>query len=227
LARAAAQAGAPEGALWLAETQAAGRGRQGRRWEAGAHTAILASWILRPPGRAGDAFSGLLPLVLGVGICEGLRGSTGLDVRTKWPNDLYLGGAKLGGILVESRLGATGWAVAGLGLNVERDPVRDAALGCRTASLHGRRDDSRREPILAAVLDAAERRYNRFLAGGVENLLDDYRKLDLTQGSPVRVEQGATQLGGRAVGITDTGGLLVAGDDGGLHEFVAGEVHLV
>src|SRR6185436_14240945 len=116
LARAGAERGAPHGTLWLAEAQSRGRGRQGRAWSCAPHAGLLVSWLLRDPFAAAVPAT-VLPLALGLGACEGLRRATGLDVRTKWPNDLWLGEAKLAGLLVEARPGAEAIAIAGFGMN--------------------------------------------------------------------------------------------------------------
>jgi len=226
LARQGALGGAPEGALWLAETQTAGRGRQGRTWNCGAHAGILASWILRGMGPSGPP-AGLLPLAVGLGLCEGLRAVTQLALRTKWPNDIYLEDAKVAGILVEARPGRAGFAVVGLGLNVEREPERDVAAGRPTGAV-GTRDGraGRREALLAAALAEAERRVEEWRSGRHASLLAAYRESDLTQGRAVRVACGKRMLAGRGVGIGASGCLLLEGPDGRIRELAAGEVHL-
>jgi BirA family transcriptional regulator, biotin operon repressor / biotin---[acetyl-CoA-carboxylase] ligase len=226
LARDGAVRGAPEGALWCAEQQSAGRGRQGRGWVCAPHAGILASWVLRESWTRA-LHPSLLPLVVGLGICEALRALSALDVRPKWPNDLWLGGAKLGGILVEARPGGAGFAVVGLGLNVLADPGREAAAGIRTTSLHDHLPGPRRETLLAAALAGCERRVREWRAGDPAPLLASYQDLDLTQGRVVRVESGGEVARGRVVGIGAEGSLQVTTEDGRAHEFVAGEVHLL
>ena len=80
----------PIGSVVVAEHQTAGRGRLDRRWESRPGTALLVSFVLRP--------NPVLSLAAGVAAAE----ACGNDVRLKWPNDLLLGGAKVGGILVEA-----------------------------------------------------------------------------------------------------------------------------
>jgi len=225
LARAGALGGAPEGALWIAEEQTAGRGRQGRTWCCGPHAGILASWIVRTP-LAAEACPTLLPLAVGLGICEGLRSATGLAVRTKWPNDLWLEGAKLAGILVEARPGPQGFAVVGLGLNVYAEPQREAQIGGRSAHLALCGSGLRREALLAALLAAAAGRVEEWRTGNRVDLLARWRQLDVTQGRAVRVECGGETIAGRVVGIGESGCLAVETAAGPVREFAAGEVHL-
>ncbi len=93
--------------------QRAGRGRFGRAWSSPPGAGVYASWVFKAPRVALET----LPLLVGAGLCEGLA-SLGIDCRLKWPNDLLLGGAKLGGILLQTR-GAKDPAtvVAGFGVN--------------------------------------------------------------------------------------------------------------
>ncbi len=100
-----ARTGAPHGTLVTADEQTAGRGRQGREWVAPARSAVLMSVVLRE-------FDALLPLRAAVAVAE-----TAGSEEIKWPNDVWLGGRKVAGILVEGRP-AEGWAVLGIGLNV-------------------------------------------------------------------------------------------------------------
>jgi BirA family transcriptional regulator, biotin operon repressor / biotin---[acetyl-CoA-carboxylase] ligase len=103
----------PIGSVVVADHQSAGRGRQDRRWEAPAGTALLASFVLeRNP---------LLSLAAGVAAAQ----ACGPSVRLKWPNDLMIGERKLGGILVET----TGHrAICGIGINLTAAPDGAAML---------------------------------------------------------------------------------------------------
>jgi BirA family biotin operon repressor/biotin-[acetyl-CoA-carboxylase] ligase len=221
LARAGAELGAPAGALWLAEEQTQGRGRQGRVWECAAHAGLLFSFVVRAALDAG-ALPTLLPLAVGLGTCEALRTATALDVRTKWPNDLWLDGRKLGGILVEARPGAGGFAVIGLGLNCGPGAVHAARLPQATA-LPGA---LRREALLAAILVGVERRLDDWRAARFASLRAGWSVLDCVLGARVRVEIAAETCAGRAVAITDAGLLRLELDGGAARDVAAGEVHL-
>ena len=101
-----ALSGAPHGTLVTAGEQTAGRGRQGRTWTAAPGEALLMSIVLRE-------LRPTLPLGAAVAICEALP----VECAIKWPNDIWVDGRKLAGILVEGRP-QEGWAVLGIGLNV-------------------------------------------------------------------------------------------------------------
>jgi BirA family biotin operon repressor/biotin-[acetyl-CoA-carboxylase] ligase len=192
-----AAVGAPHGTLVTAAEQTAGRGRQGREWLAPAGSAVLMSVILRE-------FDPLLPLRAAVAVAE----TVGSE-EIKWPNDVWLGGRKVAGILVEGRPGE-GWAVLGVGLNVapvEFPPELDAVA----------LDDGRSvEEVLAALLNALAAWLD------VADPLPEWRRRDALQGQTIGWVGGA---GGTAAGIDDSGALLVDTTEGQV-ALQAGEVHL-
>jgi len=112
-----ARQGAPTGTIVLADTQTAGRGRQGRVWQSQSGRGIWMTLIARP--HDSDALS-VLSLRVGIVAARLLDGFAGELVRLKWPNDLYLRGGKLAGILVEARWRESQpeWLAIGFGLNV-------------------------------------------------------------------------------------------------------------
>jgi BirA family biotin operon repressor/biotin-[acetyl-CoA-carboxylase] ligase len=219
-ARMLALAGAPHGTLVTADTQTAGRGRQGRRWSAPANSSLLMSLVLRAP-------PSLLTLIAAVAVCD----VVGSEARIKWPNDVVLPGsdpaqplAKLAGILAEGQPQA-GWAVLGIGLNVA---VRLEELPGELRSSAATLGYSPREiePTLERLLAALERR----LAEPATVTLEAWRLRDALHGREIAwgtrgPESWAGR--GRAEGINDMGHLIVSLTDGGGQAILdAGEVHL-
>lgn len=147
-----AEAGAPVGTAVVAETQVAGRGSRGRGWASapgGLWLSVL--WRGRPEAaqllsiRAGLAVATLLDALGGVP-----------PVRLKWPNDIIVDDAKVGGILCEGRWGgADGWVAVGLGLNVTNQLPPDARF--RPASLSQWRPDLDAAALAAPVAAALAR----------------------------------------------------------------------
>ena len=195
-ARELASAGAPHGTLVTAGAQTSGRGRQGRRWEAPAGSALLCSLVLRD-------FDALLSLRAGLAVAD----VAGEAARVKWPNDVQVDGRKVAGVLVEGRP-HEGWAVVGIGVNVSAAPdlPEAAALG---------RDDV--EAVLGELLAALEAR----LAEPAASSLDALRARDALLG--VRIEWDGGE--GVGAGIDADGGLRVT-TDAGERVLSAGEVHL-
>jgi BirA family transcriptional regulator, biotin operon repressor / biotin---[acetyl-CoA-carboxylase] ligase len=119
-ARAQARDGVPHLTTVWAETQTAGRGRQGRVWQSqagcGLYFTVIAHLNLELERY------GLLPLLVGAVLCSGVRDLTGMQASLKWPNDLLApDGRKLAGILVERDAKSSSFLI-GVGLNVRRQP---------------------------------------------------------------------------------------------------------
>jgi BirA family biotin operon repressor/biotin-[acetyl-CoA-carboxylase] ligase len=204
-ARQLAETGAPHGALVTADEQTAGRGRQGRSWVTPKGQAIAASIVLRD-------YDDLLPLRAGLAVAD----VAGPSATVKWPNDVWIDGKKVAGILVEARQDP-GWAVLGIGVNVAVDPATlppDAAGIAGTLGLTP--DDV--EPTLTKLLDALDKRLNE--ASPVT--LAALRDRDALLGKSVKWQDGE----GTGAGIDDGGGLRVTLDDGSTTTLSAGEVTL-
>ncbi len=203
-ARELAAAGAPHGMLITASEQSAGRGRQGRSWTAPPGRSLLCSVVVRDPPP-------LVSLVAGVATAQ----AVGLEAQLKWPNDVYVAGRKVAGILVEGRP-QEGWGVIGVGVNVAVDAGsfppelagRAGTLGLEPAAI---------EPLLARLLATLE----RWLAAPTAEVLDAVRARDALLGHTV------TWAGGTARGAgIDEHGRLVVETTAGRQALNAGEVHL-
>ena len=116
----AVDGGAAEGFVVFAERQTAGRGQYGRRWESAPSQGLWFSVLLRPPITLNESprLTSLLASVATATIIE----ETGCAASIKTPNDIYVNGRKIAGVLVEGRTASDGSyvAVAGLGVNVNQ-----------------------------------------------------------------------------------------------------------
>lgn len=112
---------APEGTVIVTSHQTAGRGQRGNAWEARPGENLTLSIILQPTFLAASA-QFALNLAISLGVYEFFREWLDEGLTIKWPNDLYAGTRKLGGILIENTL--TGYqlsyAVVGIGLNINQ-----------------------------------------------------------------------------------------------------------
>jgi BirA family biotin operon repressor/biotin-[acetyl-CoA-carboxylase] ligase len=232
-ARELVEAGAPGGTVVTAREQTAGRGRQGRVWTAPEGKALLYSAVLQPL----DERHLLLPLSVPLAVCaaaEALR--PGSECQVKWPNDIWLEGRKLSGILIEARP-QDGWAVIGVGLNLTIAPEEfPADLRQPAISLFGPASGTRgaSQRSLPAVAPAslppgpstAASVLNRHLARWVhadhDEVVEEWRRRDGLLGREVAWENGS----GVADGIDDRGNLVVVVPSGDRVSLGAGEVSL-
>ena len=199
----------------LARSQTAGKGRRGCKvWHSPNNGNLYLSVAYYGQGLSGLR-SGWLPLVVSIEVAKVLSGEYGIDrLRVKWPNDIYRGKGKLGGVLIESRHDR---CVAGLGLNVY-SPVDDdwqpgnawSALiesgpGVRT----GRAFDHAH--LVARMITALMRAFDR-AAEKPEALLADWRRYDLLANREVTVLTKDARRSGIARGLDENGGLRVEHD---------------
>jgi BirA family transcriptional regulator, biotin operon repressor / biotin---[acetyl-CoA-carboxylase] ligase len=194
-AHAAAEAGASAGTLIVAERQTAGRGRGGRRWASAARAGVWLTLIERP----GDPKAlDVLSLRLGLRLAPVLDLFTDLGpVDIKWPNDLYVAGGKLAGILTEARWQdeRPAWVAIGLGINVVAPVEIPGAAGLRSGV-------GRAELLLAVV--PALRHAARQRGALTEDELEAYAGRDMARGQPCR-----EPAVGTVAGISPSGELLV------------------
>ena len=183
---------APEGSVYVAEEQTAGRGRGGHGWHSARSAGIYCSVCLRPQVAPADVL--MLSLAAGLAVRDAVEQVTGLRADLRWPNDLLLGGKKFCGILIEMNAEATRvrYAVLGMGMNVNQEtfPPGIAATSLRMES---GRTWSRVE-LAAALLKSLDREYRR--------LPDAAARSELRR----RFERYSSSARGRHVRVEEDGG---------------------
>ncbi len=226
LARPAPRSGASE--VLLAEYQSAGRGRRGRAWLAPPGGAICLSLSWTFPAVPPDL--GALGLVIGVCALRALHDVGVRGAGLKWPNDLLVGGRKLGGVLIDLRAESSGPAcvVIGIGLNVALGPGvlrRIAAAGLPATDLAsaGLAAPSRNR-VAAGLISRCIDGLIAFEREGLKPFLEEWRSVDALRGRAVDVKavEGASARG-LARGI-DTHGALMVETSRGLERFISGDV---
>jgi BirA family biotin operon repressor/biotin-[acetyl-CoA-carboxylase] ligase len=227
VARALADAGAPAGTAVLAEEQTAGRGRGGKGWSSAPGLGIWLSVVLRP---AALPSPGLLPVLVGLAAAEAIDPFVRpARTQVKWPNDLWLAGRKVAGILCEGSwdAGRPAAVVAGIGVNVLHSPddfppeVRETATSLRIAAGWSPPRHEVAGAIVAGILRLAAHPPAQ-LSGA---LLDALRARDALAGRAVDVT-GAATVSGTAMGVTPAGALLVRTTGGALRTVTSGTVRL-
>lgn len=217
-ARAAAAAGCPHGTLVLAEYQTSARGRRGRSFYAPDAENLYFTVVLFPEAAALRA----MPLAVPLAVCEALC-ALGLNAAIKWPNDIWVDGRKLAGMLIDAASGTTPTVVfPGIGINVNGDPtvVPDlAAIATSAARELGAPVD--RELLLAGICNRLE----DALSHAFDDLLPRYRELSLVLGRDVEVISPASEsFRATAIDVAPDGDLVVRLPSGELRSVIAADV---
>ncbi|MBH77016.1 MAG: biotin--[acetyl-CoA-carboxylase] ligase [Dehalococcoidia bacterium] len=207
LARKAAAEGTPHGTLILAEMQTAGRGRRGRDFFSPAGGSLYFTLVLRPP----IGVYTRLPLAVPLAVCRACA-CEGVPARIKWPNDIWVGERKLGGMLIDGETGTAGFtAYVGIGINVNADPTADPGLRNIATSLsHEVSSEVVREDLLARICNELE----MALTTSQGDLIKDYRELSLVLHRRIIVEEIDSSYEARVVEIASDGALVVEREDG-------------
>lgn len=221
-----AAGGAPEGTLVAAESQTSGRGRSKRTWLSKPGTNLLFSLVLRPDWPLEQAL--LVTLLSAVAVARSIRAEMELPAQIKWPNDILIRGQKVSGILTEMRAQADliEFIICGIGINVNAAPA--GGLRTKAASLSGLLGRVvPRLPLLRRILAETERLYTAARKQGAGLILEQWEALSCMNGAPVVVEAaGGERIEGTAMGIDETGALLVRIEAGLTRRFFSGEVSL-
>ena len=213
----------------IAELQNAGRGRLGRKWLApfGSGIAMSVSWTFSDGARALPALS----LGVGVAVSRALARIGAVQMGLKWPNDIWYGDRKVGGVLVEIRAEAGGPAhvVIGVGINVSVPPADRSKMeagGARVAAVEDAcATPPSRNRIAGALLDELLGMLCEFEQAGFAKFRDEWMALDALGGRAVRVLVGERAENGTARGV-DVEGALLLERDGQMQRFVSGEASL-
>ncbi len=203
VALAAARAGDPGNLAILAERQSAGRGSRGRGWTSPPGNLSL-SVLIRPGPGGGDM--GRWALLAGIALHDALSvESAGLML--KWPNDLLLDGAKLGGMLIDATLDAAGacaWLVIGFGANLASAPaIPGRATACLAAPAPSAPDVAAR--VLAGL--------DRFRHIPLDALCAEWLGRAHPIGTHLDILTPSRRISGAFAGLSPTGALLLAGRD--------------
>ncbi len=211
------------GKLCIAEHQRAGRGRRGRAWASPAFANVYLSMGWRFEGDP-MAIAGL-SLAVGVVVAEALQPLCSRAIGLKWPNDLYVDGRKLGGVLIETvARGETLDAIIGVGVNVLMEQAPPEVDQPWTAlARHGGETDRNR--VVAAVAGALVR-LCRAGPQRIAPLLETaWPSRDLSLGRAVALLTDGVRHEGRGAGVDAQGRFLLATSEG-VRRFPAGEVSL-
>ena len=225
VARKLAESGAAKGTVVVSKRQKAGRGRFSRRWFSPAG-GLYFTMVLRPDIPASQ--SQLLGAAAALAAADAVELATLTSPQLKWPNDVFLLGKKVGGILAETRIAgaAVKLALLGVGLNVQRpeagvpDSLRGAAIWL--SDLEGKAPDVTK--LLTAVLGSFTVWYQRLLSCDFAAMKDAYNRRSLLTGKDVRVLTREGVVVGRCKGADCRGALLLENEVGNTVVITQGHV---
>lgn len=232
VAKSLARQGFGDGTLVIAEEQTAGRGRLARTWVSPSRKGLWFSMLLRPyqfPLAEATKLTG----ATAVAICEVLTNHYGLTPRIKWPNDIYLSGRKVCGILTEvgAEVDAVSWVVLGIGINTcaesEDFPPEVAPFATSLNIELGAYVD--RLKLIGALVPRIERLVCEVsgTTGNWPHIHHQLANLSCVLGNPVRVTSpDGSQFEGEAIELGRDGSLLVRQFNGTCRTITAGDVHL-
>jgi len=194
---------APEGSVFLAEEQTAGRGRGGHTWSSQRSTGIYCSFLLHPPMSPAETL--WLSLISGVAVQDATREVIGLQADIRWPNDLLINEKKFAGILTEmsSDSNRVHHAVIGVGINVNQESFPDD-FGTTATSLRlecGK--ECSRVEMTAALIRAVDREYRALLRA-----MESPIRTPALRFEPImrRIESRSSYATGKLVHVDENGG---------------------
>jgi BirA family biotin operon repressor/biotin-[acetyl-CoA-carboxylase] ligase len=206
----------------VADRQTAGQGRRGRPWSHA--TGNFAGTLLVPVPAETLAVPAAFSFLAGIAVCEALQplmknGGDGLAL--KWPNDVLLEGAKIGGILTELLERDGDYAISiGIGVNLVSAPrVEGRQIASAGIDAEGGRD---------LFFEAVDRRLQhwigRYADEGFAPIREAWLGFAWGLGQPIRCETGGEVIDGSFAGLGGDGGLLVADARGEVRQILAGDV---
>ena len=210
--RLASPAPPPLGTVFAVRRQTKGKGRLGNVWQSAVAGDLTFSFVWK--GTLPLEEAGTLPLACGLAVRDFLA-DLGISAACKWPNDVFVGNAKICGILIEGGTNPDGLTlVAGIGVNVRNQPERDAALGRSIASIEkclGRVEKP--ETFLPALLLCLEKRITAWQRDGFAAVRSDMEQALWGRGKAVKARTPSGTVEGIVAGLGERGELLVRNND--------------
>ncbi|MED1666272.1 biotin--[acetyl-CoA-carboxylase] ligase [Brevibacillus laterosporus] len=225
LAHELASKGAPEGTLVVADQQTGGKGRLGRVWHSPKGTGIWMSLVLRPVIPIGRTPQ--MTLLTAVAMAKAIQ-EFQIPVKIKWPNDIFVNGKKVCGILTELHAEAdrVNYLIIGIGINVNNqesdfDPVlQEVATSLRLAL----GEPLKRSQFIQVFCRIFEQLYLAYLSDGFGQIKIEWEALSMSLHRRVTVRTLQAVLEGEATGLNKEGVLLLRDDEGVMHKVYSADI---
>ncbi|RNB81664.1 biotin--[acetyl-CoA-carboxylase] ligase [Brevibacillus fluminis] len=227
LAHEAAAQGAEEGTIIIADQQNGGKGRMGRPWHSPKGAGIFMSLIIRPDMPLANAPQ--LTLLTAVAMSKAIEMVVpSVKVQIKWPNDLFVHGKKICGILTElnAEENRVNYLVIGTGVNVNHllsdfpESLHSIATSLRIES----GSSIQRAELVQAYCRSFERELAFYLENGFARIREEWEANSYTLGRVVKVYNQQNEIEGRAVGLGLDGALLVEDAEGYQHQVYSADL---
>ena len=215
--------GADEGAVVIAGTQTAGRGRIGRTWLS-PEGSLAMSVILKP---SLDKLPQLI-MIASLAVVRAIKNVAGIETQIKWPNDVLIKGKKVCGILIENEVkgGKVNFAIIGIGININFEPLAFPEIAEIATSLsHELGTELSKIELTSALLSELEQLYLETQTG--VPIYREWQKNMETLGRWIQVDTGKTMEQGTAETVTESGNLILRRTDGSVVEISAGDVTVI
>ncbi|MFH0764150.1 MAG: biotin--[acetyl-CoA-carboxylase] ligase [Candidatus Omnitrophota bacterium] len=222
-----AEKGSKDGTVILAEEQALGKGRQGRRWASPSKGGIYLSCILRPGITPNEIPK--ITLLSAVAAAKSIRQLTGLNAMIKWPNDILVNTRKVCGILTEMKAeqDMVDFIIIGIGINVNT-PIRLLPKGASSLKEElrraGKAEDLSRIELTGRVLENLESDYFLMKKNGFKPVIEEWKELSAMLGSRIKVIMQNRQFEGQVHNIDEHGSLVVRTESGVLEKVSSGDI---
>jgi BirA family transcriptional regulator, biotin operon repressor / biotin---[acetyl-CoA-carboxylase] ligase len=215
-----------KGQSCVAEYQQAGRGRRGRQWLSpfGSHVYLSLYW----PLEQGMAQAMGLSLVIALALSDAISKYSNADIQLKWPNDIYIAGKKVAGILVELEGQAQGLShcVIGVGVNVQMPPAAAEQIDQPWTDLHNHVAETiDRNKLVAEIIHHIYSRLKQQQNEGFGSMLAQWHEKDIFLNKAVKIMTGAKETYGIYRGVNDQGAMLLE-TAGTINPIYGGEVSL-
>jgi len=224
-----ADEGMEEGTVVVAESQTAGKGRLGRRWESPFGVNLYCSIILRPP--LSPVRASQLTFLSAVAVCRAIDTFTRLKPQLKWPNDILINGSKVAGLLNElnAEMDTVHFVILGIGVNINmrREQFPEGLRHPASSLLIEGGVPVDRSGFARAVLSALDDLYDIYLHQGFSPVKNEWLSRSTVVGRRVRVSFGKEVLEGNVSGIDDDGALLLDRGGAACERVLAGDVTLL
>lgn len=207
----------------IASEQTKGRGRFNRHWHSPKDKNAYVTYCFAVPLSKISLSS--ISLVVGLSIAEALQ-KLGLQVKLKWPNDLFIEGKKAGGILIETKEYKEQQVFfVGFGININMTLEELKSVECEATSLYA---ETNKTWSIQSITESVETTFKRnlpiFLKEGFQSFKKDFESISFLAGKTILFNTGKEAVQGKYVEVNSEGGLTLELKDKTHHTYFSGEI---